>query len=509
MTSVEPDAGGLADLRARLRGGVYPAVKAGRPADFSFRDQEAFRHWPDDLAGALGHVRDDAWSRSGQPHEIITTLAGQMRKQRDLLAVVIFSPHLVLNRLLRSCGSSGQGLVDTWMGMCWVAEAAWSALRDDPPGNGGYMPAEVALLQPLAARVRFLVFSEPMRWRGKPAGTWWGWEPDQQFGGSGALDLTFRPGSWPVLVGRCQEARREWRAFLDSYQSHPLLSQAKPNELEQELRALVFRSTQLTPSRLLAQPLGLSVAPLTERSRLTTEDKAMIADVAECHLLPRFAVAAVARLSLYDDDSPRRWEQILASSAVVLAGLTAVSLAAALLVRPAAVAAAVCYLLICAGVLWFPARWGGIWLLRMPAASAVGIIALVALLPGAWIHTPLHGWLAVAVLVGVSFGYLLIEVRNHGAARGSALLRALLVAVIGAVHALMVSLIGLVAVVPAFVANGAGLDKLWIRPTYGHAGMALALAAAWCLTVGVFSQILWDDRPITAPLAHLSWRSRP
>jgi hypothetical protein len=509
MTSAEPAAGGLADLRARLRGGVYAAVAAGRPADFSFRDQEAFRHWPGDLAGSLEHVRDDAWSRGGQPDEMITTLAGLMRNQRDLLAVVVFSPDLVLNRLLQSCGSSGQGPVDTWIGMCWVIEAAWSALRDDPPGTGGYTPAEAALLRPLAARVRFLVLSEPMRWRGKPGGTWWGWEPDQQFGGSGALDLTFGPGSWPVLAGRCQEARRDWRAFLDSYQSHPLLSQARPDELEQELRALVFRSTQLRPGGLLAQPLGLSVAPLAEPSRLTTEDKALIADVAECHLLPRFAVAAVARLSLYDDDSPRRWEQILAATAVVLAGLTAVSLAAALLIRPAAVAAGVCYLLICAGVLRFPARWGAMWLLRMPAASAVGIIALVSLLPGAWIHTPLKGRLAVAALAGASFGYLLIEVRNHGAARGSAVLRALLVAVIGAVHALMVSLIGLVAVAPAFVANGAGLDRVWTRPTYGHAGMVLALAAAWCLAVGVFSQILWDDRPITAPLAHLSWRSRP
>ena len=36
----------------------------------------------------------------------------------------------------------------------------------------------------------------------------------------------------------------------------------------------------------------------------------------------------------------------------------------------------------------------------------------------------------------------------------------------------------------------------------------LALAAALCMAVGVFSQILWDDRPITAPLAHLSWRNR-
>ena len=78
---------------------------------------------------------------------------------------------------------------------------------------------------------------------------------------------------------------------------------------------------------------------------------------------------------------------------------------------------------------------------------------------------------------------------------------------VGAVHALLVSLIGLVAVAPAFIPDGAALDAIWRRPGYGHAGMVLLLSTAWCLAVGVFSQILWDDRPITAPLAHLSWRA--
>ena len=507
MTSVKPGVGGLDDLTARLLGGVHPAIVSGRPADFSFRDQDALGHWPD-LTVALERIRADAGT-GGQPCEMIDVLAGTMREHRDLLAVIVFSPHLVLSRLLQSCGTAGQGLVDSWIGMCWAVEAAWSVLTAGPHGSGGYTPAEVALLRPLVARVRFLLLSEPMRWRGKPDGTWWGWEADRQFGGSGALDLTFGPGSWPVLAGRCQEARREWRDCLDSYQSHPLLSQARPNELEQELRVLVFRDARMKPSPLLAQPLGLSVALLTERSGLTTEDKAMIADVTESHLLPRFALAAVTRLSFYDDDSPRRWEQILAGAAVMLAGLAAVGYATALLVRPATVAAAVCYLLICAGVIRLPASWGAVWLLRMPAASAIGIIALISFLPGGLAHPKPEGWLAAGTLVGVSFGYLLIEARNHGVARRKAVLRALLVTAVGSVHALMVSLIGLVAVAPAFVADRADLDKLWARPTYGQAGLALALAAAWCLAVGVFSQILWDDRPITAPLAHLSWRSRP
>ena len=82
------------------------------------------------------------------------------------------------------------------------------------------------------------------------------------------------------------------------------------------------------------------------------------------------------------------------------------------------------------------------------------------------------------------------------------------VTAIGGAHALMVSLVGLVAVAPAFVASGQSLAHLWHRPGYGHAGMVLLLATAWCLAVGVFSQILWDDRPITSPLAHMAWRSR-
>jgi hypothetical protein len=146
------------------------------------------------------------------------------------------------------------------------------------------------------------------------------------------------------------------------------------------------------------------------------------------------------------------------------------------------------------------------WLLRMPAASTVGVIALISLLAGGWPGHPPGGWLAAGTLAAAAFGYLLIEVRNHGAASWAALRRALGVAVIGAAHAAMVSLIGLVAIAPAFASSAGQLGGLWKHPVYGHAGLLLALAAAWCLAVGVFSQILWEDRPITAALAHLSWR---
>lgn len=64
-------------------------------------------------------------------------------------------------------------------------------------------------------------------------------------------------------------------------------------------------------------------------------------------------------------------------------------------------------------------------------------------------------------------------------------------------HAVLVSAIGLAVVAPEFTG---------FRPGYRLTGLVLILAVTWCLAVGVFSQILWDDRPITAPLAHMSWR---
>jgi hypothetical protein len=56
------------------------------------------------------------------------------------------------------------------------------------------------------------------------------------------------------------------------------------------------------------------------------------------------------------------------------------------------------------------------------------------------------------------------------------------------------------------VDDGGRLADVWRGAAGSRPLLVLALASAWCLAVGVFAQILWDDRPITAPLAHLRWR---
>jgi hypothetical protein len=495
MSERQTGPAGLTGFRDRLTGGTGPAIQRGRPPGSGATDSEALRTWQSGAFAQLGDVRDDTWN-AGQADAVISTLAGQLRENRRLLTAVLLAPDRVLDwRIGQYDPARGKALIDCWTEMCCLAEAAWQATAPDLPAAGGYAAGDAAFLRPAAARLRFLVLSEPMRWRGKDSAMWI--KPDEVFGGSGALDRVLGKESWYLLIGRCREARTAWRTFLDAYQSHPVLSQAMPGELEQELRVLVLRGT-----RRLSAPLGLSVNPLSEPRPLTPEDKTLISDVIERHMLPRFDLVTVASVALFDYRPGWRAVRLTVCGAAVLAAVAALACAAALLGRPAAVAAVICYLLICAGVLVLPGEWGMMWLLRMPAAAAVGMVVLIPVLP-----TPPGGWAAVAVLAAASSGYLLIEVRNHGVSPGAACRRALLVAIIGAVHALMVALIGLVVVAPAFVPDGRGLRALWTHPGYGHAGTAVALAAAWCLSVGVFSQILWDDRPITAPLAHLSWRA--
>lgn len=497
---------GLAPFQARLAGGARASITSTRPADHDRLDEEALdRCWSANDFTALERIRDDPWSLGdAEPLAAIAHLAKRMREHREFLIAVIFSPGKVLCRLLtwsrrpESAAAPDQVPVNSWIGMCWAAEAAWRVIIGDLDGPA-YAAGDAALWRPVAARTRFLVLSEPMRWRAAPPGSWWWPDADEAFGGSGVLGRALGPESWNELTGRCREARREWQDCLDSYQSHPLLSQVKPGELEQELRTLVFRDGH-------ARPLGLSVQPLAERSALTAEDTALIADAVEQHLLPRFALLAVARLALHDHSRGWQAARIGFAASVLLTGLGSVACAAGLLVYPAVWLAAACYALICGGVLVLAPGWGSMWLLRMPAASTVGVIALIALLAGGWPGKPPGGWLAAVTLAAAAAGYLLIEVRNHGAAPWAALRRALGVAVIGVAHAVMVSLIGLVAVAPAFVPSAGRLGDIWQRPGYERAGLLLALAAAWCLAVGVFSQILWEDRPITAALAHLSWR---
>jgi hypothetical protein len=499
---VAPARGGLAGLGGRLAGGVCLAARRSRPGDWRLYDERALtRQWPGGIVGLLPAIRSADWGRSFADHDPVGRLATHLGANRNMLVTVVLSPSEVLDHLLGAVNERA-GAAGSWAGLCWIAEAAWRVVTGEPSGSG-YVAGDRELLVPLAARLRFLALSEPMRWRGQ-AGSWWSSPADLKAAGSknGLVDRAFGEHSWNLVVGRCREARRHWRACLDAYQSHPLLALAAPAEIEAELAGLVFQRGSG------GEPLVVSVSLLSESAEMTAEDASVAAEIAERHLLPRFDLPAIAALARYAPRRRGRVARIVWAVAATLAGAGAAVSASLLAVHAATGLAVLCYGLIASGVVVFGSRWAALWLLRLPAASTVGLFALVSLLPGSsWLHTPQAGWAACAALAGAAYGYLVIEARNHGVAAGAALRRSAGVALIGSVHALLVSLIGLVVVAPAFVAEGTGLAALWRHPGYGHAGMVFLLATTWCLAVGVFSQILWDDRPITAPLAHLQWRS--
>lgn len=289
-------------------------------------------------------------------------------------------------------------------------------------------------------------------------------------------------------------------------------------------------------------------------------ERALLEEAVEQHLLPRFAVGRVwaITLGLRRSHLPIAQFVLLTVVAVCAAGAFISTIWALFgedtTFLPALVLAATTYVLIGVGTLWFGRLWVMPLMLRLPAAAAVGMIVLVALHPDWWTNIrpgPLL-YALLALLGGSSLGYLLIEARNHnsgqlparpGPAFGALARiggRALSVALTGLAHAFLIALLGMAVIAPVFSEEGVRLTVAWTGTPQdaendagehgsdtasapepaedtetpkqepprspGEPWTILVAATFWCLAAGVFSQILWDDQPITAPLAHRRWR---
>jgi hypothetical protein len=485
-------------LRTRLTGGVAAAAARTRPGTWAV---SRTRVLDDPEMGKFLQQVADTRLRAVSTHKIgsiITELQGLLAQRRHLLLGLLFGSDPVIAEFPRIEGELDTPVFDQWFQLCWLAEASWRALHGELT-DSDFATGDRELLYPLAARLRFHVLSEPMRFRTQGVNPWLPEADIDAYGLNGLIGQVFGDDSWNVLVGYCREARWTWLSCLNDYQSHPLLAYAEPKELEAELSWLVFAR------RHGGWPLCLSVRSLADPVTLTAEDRAVIEESMDRHLLPRFRVLGVASLALHADHPSQRVARIALALLTGISVVLALLLAVQLRLYPAMAFAIVSYVLIGIGSLVFGSWWAAPWLLRLPAACAVGLAVLLTL-PPAWWQAPRPA--AAGVLAGAALGYLLVEARNHNVGRGAALGRCLAVAGFGVMHGLLVSLIGLGAIAPSFVDHADALTALWgTLVAHPQAGMILLLSTCWCLAVGVFSQILWDDRPVTARLAHLSWRS--
>lgn len=502
----------------RLSGGLLPTIVGLRP-DHSRSNDTVVQSSPE-FGTKLRGLALPPDSPKRRLDKAVDSFTAYLSQRPEALRFILYRPHELLDYLPELlCLDSEKNALGIWRVMALAVEASWSHFRTSDMSED-----ERRRLLPVSARTRFLVLSEPFRNYVSGDPRWVPSGPEEEEKLPNYLTGFLGADSWVVLVRRVNEARQEWQHHLDTYQSHPLLAHATGRALEAEVRALACLD------RYCDGPLVLSEKLLKGAASPEPADLSILTDSVEEHLLPRFALLSAAGAALHKGQG---YGPVLVTAATVLSWVAALTMAGLGIYGSAWIPAALTYALIGAGTLCYGRLWAMPWLLRVPAAAAVGLIVLISLHPHWWTGIRLS-WPVPVVLIGAAFGYLLIEARNHGvgpvgrlskeprtAGEDTRLLdragrwawlvapgRALIITVIGLAHSFLTAVIGMTVLAPAFTETGTVLAQVWVTdgPT-AEAGTILLMSTAWCLATGVFSQILWDDRPITAPLAHLRWRN--
>lgn len=491
---------------------------------------EAYALIPDLISPVPGHT-----VQAQAVDEAINVIARLLGESSARFRAALYRPLAIITVLEEARGQK-LGLNHQWFAWCWTSEAVWRALRPSPGKDGlALANTDVEVLLPVAARQRLLALSEPYR----GARTKIGFVPADM------ASHLFGTRTQGILLDRTRQARWGWAEFLGRHESLPALESAEASEIEAETDLLLFElpgpkaGSALggrTPVSRRGAPLAINSKRLSRSHRVirySTEDIGFASGLIDRHLLPRYRVFATTHATLRLSELPSL-SRCTAALTVVLAVLSVL----AALVSPlwetvpftewstldfAAILAGATYGLGLAGVILHGRAWTLPWLLRVPAAATIGMFMVTTMHPSWWGAAfaadgmkvpgredgpePVAGPMIIAALLAAAaFAYLVTNVRNTGVGPFTSLARSALVWVIAAVHALLIALLGLVWVVPVFSENGHLLREALTE--YPRAAVAALLqAGAWCLIAGVFSQILWDDRPLTAPLTHAHWRS--
>lgn len=531
-------------LSHRMDAGVGPALLRHRPGFSEETDLAALSAVPN-LVKAYelipGLLRPTPGRAVGDQavDMAIDTIVRVLSERPARFRAALYRP-LTIVTVLEKAGHKKLSPNHQWFAWCWTSEAVWRALHLLPDkGSQSFLAltdTEVEMLVPVAARQRFLALSEPYR----------GARDENGFVPADAAPRLFGDQTSDLLLSRTRQARWEWAELLGRHESLPALEDAEPVEIEAETDLLLFElqgdgsdhggRESRVPLLWKGPPLAINSKRLVDSNRVTrysTEDIGFASGVISRHLLPRYRVFATAHAALALAERPRLGRFM----AVLTGGLAMLSLSGALVsslwksvpftgwstLNCAAVVAGGTYVVGLAGVILHGRAWALPWLLRIPAAATIGLFMLTTMHPSWWGAAftaggmdvpgreagpePLVGPAIVAgLLATAAFAYLVTNVRNTGVGVCASLSRSVLVWVIAAVHALLIALLGLAWVVAVFSENGHLLREA--LTDYPEAALvALLQAGAWCLIAGVFSQILWDDRPLTAPLAHAHWRS--
>lgn len=319
-------------------------------------------------------------------------------------------------------------------------------------------------------------------------------------------------GAGARYLARLRDVRAALIDAFQHFQDNAELRQTHALDLDRAARLLVFDDVHAAR--------GFTV-PFNLREHLggpkAAGDPELLVDLSEGFFLPRF-------------DLRTMWRAVRASG--VGAGWLTVPVAGILLLAAAAAA------FVCGWQLWpaAPATWTvlaiaasaavflplavaprGIhvaWMLRMPASVSIGAVLLVTLASQWWRdayrQVGWHGFLtAIILLLSLAAGYVFVEARGHEVDIRTAIGRSLSVLGLVLLHAVLVALVLFGVIFPLFAdgasASGGFQGRLDAEGAWERM-LTLALAASFMAVVGLFSQVLWDEKAITTPLAHTRWR---
>lgn len=524
--STQPPPGVDSLLAQRLDAGVGCAMHAYRSGGHQSTDAQALA--APEVVQALVPARAVLFTgltSQDRVNDHLRLLGEVLCRTRNRFTTALHHPLHAVAPLAKHLGAPASVRLQ-WVLWCWITEAIWQALH--PAGTGARAPltdTEAELLRPVAARQRFLALAEAFRSD----------RPTEQRGPHDAADRVFGARSTHLFLARAAQARWEWTALLHHHQSHPLLAAAAPSQIEEELDLLLFDHLgsglplSVSSNRLLQRQHG--GVPLGH----SADDDQTITALVEHHLLPRYRWVATLRLSWALSRHRCLMKHITPVVFVLCTGVMGLIGASAFwptlfgYSTLGAAAALVCatYLVGAVGVAVHGRAWAWPWLLRVPAAAAIGLFMVTTMHPSWWHAAFLRAGMEEPILAPdaapppsppvqpqwVAFGlalaalaYLIVNARNTGLSGRAALGRAAGVWSLAALHALFVALCGTAWAVPVFSEDGAVFRQAW--SDYPQAALVcLAQAGSWCLAAGVFSQMLWDDRPLTAPLTHTHWRN--
>jgi len=420
------------------------------------------------------------------PAELITALSRDDPARRAMLPLLARHPDVALNLARDEAPSAQPGsppLADHLTKLAQLYDLVWQAALT--------APEETLLIRSRLARARFLLTSISLR---------------------DTHDLH----AWEALRAPCRRAQLLWLKELDNAENDPWLASRSGPELEQDLRDLVFRDDG---TALVSQ------ATSTGTLIANRHDTGVARRLVDGHLLPRADLCAVRRLAAAHDQS-RTGRLHTTRAALLLYG----PLIAAAVVTTAGLGLERRTWLPDHKLSWGPAGLAMLYfaatlvyglggsqhnplrsrllLARIPAGATLGLVTLLTLTPRWWSDTTSSNaarLAALTILVGAAIAYQAHELRNHGVTGRTLLGRTSVLVGIGLSYAALVCWPVLQLLAPLVIEDGEAFTGWWLHPWTSHTGHAaplwiLSLATAWSYAIGVFLQIVWDDRPITAPL---------